>query len=272
MEAGALPLATELDAVVADRPAVLGRIDGHAMWLNTRALQLAGISKTTPDPVGGRIERDANGNPSGVLVDKAMDLANKVIPAPSAAERISGSSLVSSSGLTSVGDAGVSAEDIAVYKSFADQDLLTVRIYAMIGDVTDSFPIWAKSGPLLGYGHDFLTVRSVKLFADGALASRGAALLAPYSDAPAQRGLLFMTDAEVTRKLVDLGAEVASVNVHAIGDAANHQVPVFEAAYRTSAVGTAKPHRARAGGELERYSPVQGPRPDRLHAGHPRHQ
>src|SRR5207342_1357108 len=119
-------------------------------------------------------------------------------------------------GLTSVGDAGASPEDIAVYKSFADQGLLTVRIYAMISDVTDGFQTWAKSGPLLGYGHDFLTVRSVKLFADGALGSRGAALLAPYSDAPAQRGLLFMTDAEMTRKVETALRAGFQVNVHAI--------------------------------------------------------
>src|SRR5580765_3555071 len=107
---GRFPLATELDAVVSDRPAALGRVDGHAMWLNSRALQLAGITKDTPDPTGGRIERDANGNPSGVLVDKAMDLANKVIPAPSVAERRAALSAalakLTAVGLTSVGDAG----------------------------------------------------------------------------------------------------------------------------------------------------------------------
>jgi predicted amidohydrolase YtcJ len=177
---GRFPLATELDAVVADRPAALGRVDGHALWLNSRALQLAGLSKDTPDPVGGRIERDASGKPSGVLVDKAMELADKVIPEPNIAERRAALSAalaqLNAVGLTSVGDAGVSAADIAVYKSFADQDLLSVRIYAMIGDVGGDFQTWSKSGPLLGYGNDRLTVRSVKLFADGALGSRGAAL------------------------------------------------------------------------------------------------
>ncbi len=234
---GRFPLATELDAVVADRPAALGRVDGHAVWLNSRALQLAGLSKETPDPVGGRIERDANGNPSGVLVDKAMELVDKVIPEPNAAERRAALSAalahLNAVGLTGVGDAGVSAEDIALYKSFADQDLLSVRIYAMIGDVGDNFQSWAKSGPLLGYGNDRLTVRSVKLFADGALGSRGAALLAPYSDAPAQRGLLFMSDAEMTRKITTALQAGFQVNVHAIGDAANHQVlDAFESAYQ----------------------------------------
>jgi predicted amidohydrolase YtcJ len=234
---GRFPLASELDAVVADRPAALGRIDGHAVWLNSRALQLAGISKDTVDPVGGRIERDANGNPSGVLVDKAMSLADKVIPSPTDAERRealrAALAQLSSLGLTGVGDAGASPEEIALYRSFADQDLLSVRIYAMIGGVNDDFQAWARSGPLLGYGNDHLTVRSVKLFADGALGSRGAALRAPYADAPGQRGLLFMTDAEMTRKIETALQAGFQVNVHAIGDAANHQVlDAFETAYQ----------------------------------------
>ena len=232
------PLASELDAVIPDRPAALGRIDGHAVWLNTRALQAAGITQDTRDPVGGRIERDRNGNPSGVLVDKAMDLVNKVIPQPSAAERSAAlnAALVqfSSVGLTGVADAGVSADDVALYKSFADRDQLSVRIYAMIGEVGDSFQALSKSGPMIGYGNDHLTVRSVKLFADGALGSRGAALMTPYADAPTQRGLLFMTDAEMTRKIETALRAGYQVNVHAIGDAANHQVlDAFEAAYQS---------------------------------------
>ena len=235
---GRFPLASELDAVIPDRPAALGRIDGHAVWLNTRALQAAGITQDTRDPVGGRIERDRNGNPSGVLVDKAMDLVNKVIPQPSAAERSAAlnAALVqfSSVGLTGVADAGVSADDVALYKSFADRDQLSVRIYAMIGEVGDSFQALSKSGPIIGYGNDHLTVRSVKLFADGALGSRGAALMTPYADAPTQRGLLFMTDAEMTRKIETALRAGYQVNVHAIGDAANHQVlDAFEAAYQS---------------------------------------
>ncbi len=235
---GRFPLASELDAVVADRPAALGRIDGHAMWLNSLALKQAGITKATRDPVGGRIERDAQGNPSGVLVDMAMDLANKVIPPPDEEERRAALraalAQLNAVGLTSVDDAGASPEEIAEYKSFADQGQLSVRIYAMIRDVADSFTPWAKSGPLLGYKNDFLTVRSVKLFADGALGSRGAALMAPYSDAPGQRGLLFHTDAELTKKVETALKAGFQVNIHAIGDAANHQVlDAFETAYRT---------------------------------------
>jgi predicted amidohydrolase YtcJ len=234
---GRFPLAREIDAVVADRPVLLSRIDGHAYWLNTAALRASGILKSTPDPVGGRIERDAEGNPTGVLVDKAMELADKAVPEFSLAERRaalkSALAQLSIVGLTSVGDAGDSASDIALFKEFADQGLLTARIYAMIQDTGDDFQALSKAGPLLGYANDRLTVRSVKLFADGALGSRGAALLAPYSDQPNQRGLLFMSNADMERKIETALRAGYQVNVHAIGDAANRQVlDGFEGAYQ----------------------------------------
>jgi predicted amidohydrolase YtcJ len=235
---GRFPTAQELDSAVEDRPAALDRIDGHAKWLNTKALEAAGITKSTPDPTGGRIERDAAGNPSGVLVDKAMDLVEAVIPKLSEAERLTALRAamrhMNSVGLTGVGDAGVGADGIASYRTLADQGRLTVRVYAMIADTGADFRALSKDGPLLGYAHDRLTVRSVKLFADGALGSRGAALLAPYSDKPEQTGLLFMTNAEMQHKIETALSAGYQVNIHAIGDAANRQVlDAFEAAYRT---------------------------------------
>ena len=234
---GRFPLASELDAVVADRPAVLYRIDGHALWVNTAALRAAGITGITQDPVGGRIERDAVGNPSGVLVDKAMELVEHVIPQPTDVERIAALKAalahMNSVGLTSAGDAGDSAQVIGLYRQLADQSQLTVRIYAMIADTGEDFQSLSKAGPLIGYGNDRLTVRAVKLFADGALGSRGAALLAPYSDIPDQHGLLLMSDAEMERRVETALKAGYQVNVHAIGDAANRQVlDAFEAAYR----------------------------------------
>ena len=235
---GRFPLASELDAVVSDRPAVLERVDGHAVWLNTRALKAAGISRQTPDPVGGRIERDQAGNPNGVLVDKAMGLVDKIVPQPSAGERRAALQAaltqMNALGLTGAADAGVSAQDIALYKDFADHGLLSVRIYAMIAETGKDFLALSKAGPLIGYGDDSLTVRSVKLFADGALGSRGAALMAPYADAPKERGLLFMSDADMAHKIATALKAGYQVNVHAIGDAANHQVlGAFETAYRS---------------------------------------
>ena len=234
---GRFPNASELDAIISDRPAAIGRVDGHALWLNTAALRTANITRDTPDPAGGRIERDADGNPSGVLVDNAMALAEKVIPAPEESEKISALKAalahMNSVGLTSAGDAGVPADTIRLYRQLADQGELSVRMYAMIMDAGDDFRALSKDGPLIGYGQDRLTVSSVKLFADGALGSRGAALLAPYTDKPDQHGLLRMSDAEMERKIqTGLGAGY-QVNVHAIGDAANRQVlDGFEAAYK----------------------------------------
>ena len=237
---GRFPLQTELDAAVADRPVVLWRIDHHAEWLNTKALAAAGITKETRDPPGGRIERDAQGNPTGVLVDKAMGLVDKVVSKPGTAEREAALkaalSLLNSVGLTSVSDAGEPVDSvgrIALYKAFADQGLLTVRLYAMIWETGDDFKELSKNGPLLGFGDDFLTVRSVKLLADGALGSRGAALMAPYSDQPDQSGLLFMSAPEMEDKIETALKAGYQVNIHAIGDAANHQVlDAFEAAYK----------------------------------------
>jgi predicted amidohydrolase YtcJ len=234
---GRFPLASEIDAVVADKPVVLDRVDGHAKWLNTKALQAAGITRDTPDPPGGRIERDAAGHPNGVLVDKAMLLVERVLPQPTQADLRdalkAALSHMSSVGLTGVGDAGINAAQAAVYRQMADQGLLTVRIYAMIRDTGADFRALSSRGPLIGYAQDTLNIRAVKLFADGALGSRGAALLAPYSDMPTQHGLLFMSEPEMQHKIETALKAGYQVNVHAIGDAANHEVlDAFEGAYR----------------------------------------
>jgi predicted amidohydrolase YtcJ len=234
---GRFPTAAELDAVVSDRPVALWRVDGHAEWLNSKALRAAGITHASTDPAGGRIERDAQGNPSGVLVDKATEIVDAKLPDPTPAERRSQVTAallqMNSVGLTSVGDAGNSATDIALYRELADQGLLSVRIYAMILDTGDDFKLLSKTGPLIGYGDDRLTVRAVKLISDGALGSRGAALLAPYSDQPTQSGLLQMSNAVIEDKIQTALKAGYQVNIHAIGDAANRQVlDGFEAAYK----------------------------------------
>lgn len=231
------PTASELDSVVSDRPVRLDRIDDHAIWLNSAALRAAGITRDTPDPPGGRIEHDAEGNPTGVLMDNANDLVKKVMPAPTEAERRAAVNAVmarlNSFGVTGVGDAGLRT-DIPLYRKMADEGALSVRIYAMIGGVDEEFRAMAAQGPLLGYGNDFLTVRSVKLFADGSVGSRGAAMLEPYSDAPGQRGLHYLSDADMAAKIQTALKAGFQVNVHAIGDAANRQVlDAFETAYKS---------------------------------------
>jgi len=222
------PTARELDTAVGDRPAWLERVDGHAGWANSAAMKLAGIDKDTKDPPGGRIERDADGNPTGAFVDHAMALVAEKIPPMDAreAEKTLDAALAEMArvGLTGVHDAGVDADSVALFKQYADAHKLTARIYAMIGGVGQDFDRLAADGPLSGYGGGFLDVRSVKLYADGALGSHGAALLAPYSDDAHNEGLLFHTPDEMAAMIGKAIGKGYQVGVHAIGDAANREV------------------------------------------------
>jgi predicted amidohydrolase YtcJ len=241
---GRFPTAKELDAVVADRPVWLSRVDGHAGWANTAALKLAGVTKASKDPSGGRIERDASGNPSGVFVDAASDLIYAVVPAPSAQQKMAALDAalaeMASVGLTGVSDAGIDLANYELYRQYADQHKLTARIYAMIRGTGDDFDAISKDGPLIGYGNDFLTVRSVKLFADGALGSRGAAMLKPYADDPHNSGLLFLKPDELTAMIGKALGKGYQVGVHAIGDHANREVlDSYAAAYQTHPHGIA---------------------------------
>jgi predicted amidohydrolase YtcJ len=235
---GRFPNAKELDAVVSDRPVLLERVDGHAIWVNSAAMKIAGIDKNTKDPVGGHIERDADGNATGVFIDNANNLLYSKVPQATKqqwAEALdSALAEMASVGLTSVGDPGIDKNIFELYKQYADQGKLSARIYAMISGVGEEFESISKGGPLLAYGNDFLTVRSVKLYADGALGSRGAALHAPYSDQPENSGLLFNTSEQLTTMIGKGLSKGYQMNVHAIGDKANSQVlDSFEAAYKT---------------------------------------
>ncbi|MFI4969025.1 MAG: amidohydrolase [Lysobacterales bacterium] len=238
---GRFPTAQELDRVVGDRPVWLDRVDGHAGWANSAAMKLAGITRGTRDPQGGRVERDAHGNPSGVFVDAASKLITQKIPAPTrkdaAAALDTALAELARDGLTGVGDAGIDLANYRLYRRYADAHKLTARIYAMIRHTGHDFDVISKDGPLLDYGDDFLTVRTVKLFADGALGSRGAAMLAPYSDDPNNSGLLFHTPDELTAMVGKALGHGYQVCIHAIGDRANREVlDSFEAAYKVHGV------------------------------------
>ena len=217
------PTAADIDKVVADRPVWLRRIDGHAAWGNTAAMEIAGIDADTPDPVGGKIIRDANGKATGVFIDKAMSFVEAHVPQPDkAATRDAikaASDVMLSEGITSVHDAGIGLLTAEVYMAMADDGELDVRIYAMTagsGDVLD-----AIGEPIVAYGNDRLDIRSVKLVSDGALGSRGAAMIEPYSDDAENRGLAFWTQDELdamVEKANDMGFQVG---IHAIGDLGN---------------------------------------------------
>jgi len=217
------PKAADIDPVVTDRPVWLRRIDGHAGWANSRAMEIAGITDDTPDPVGGKIIRDDNGRATGVFIDMAMGLIAGNIEAPDKDDiRNAYSSAFENLlpyGMTGVHDAGVSIEEAEVLISMADDGDLGLRVYAMLSGAGNNLD--RMEAPLKGYAKDMLDISSVKLYADGALGSRGAAMIEAYSDDPENRGLKFFSPEELTgfaHKANHMGFQVG---IHAIGDLAN---------------------------------------------------
>lgn len=222
----AWPTAAALDAVAPTHPVYLSRVDGHAALVNTAALTLAGITSATPDPAGGRIIRDAAGAPTGVLVDGAMGLVSRLVPPPSAETLREQVALADAAcarlGLTTVHDAGVSQATARLYRTLADEDGLATRLYVMLSPPAPDGP--PLPPPLVGWADQQLTVRAVKLVADGALGSRGAHLLEPYADEPETRGLAVTSPEALyaqTLAVVRAGYQPA---IHAIGDRANRDV------------------------------------------------
>lgn len=219
------PTAAQIDAVVPDRPVYLRRIDGHAAWANSKALEIAGINDDTPDPVGGKIHRDSDGHATGVLVDNAMDLvARKVPPRDSADYRqafLAAFRQLTSLGLTSVHDAGIDVTEAETYMSMADDGEMTMRIYAMINGTGENLDTIGK--PIPSYGNDRLAIASVKLMVDGALGSRGAAMVEPYEDDAENRGLPFWTQEELDAFVKKANGMGFPVGIHAIGDLGNKQ-------------------------------------------------
>ncbi|PIE76849.1 hypothetical protein CSA17_00065 [bacterium DOLJORAL78_65_58] len=218
------PTRALLDVVVGTRPVLIRRIDGHAALASSQALALAGITADTPDPDGGQILRDKAGRPTGLLIDNAVDLVLAIIPQPDADEVARRVRLAIDHchryGITGVHEAGVSWERVGYYQSLAQAGKLDLRIYAMLDDVPATLDAAFAQGPIFT-PDDIFTARAVKIYADGALGSRGARLLADYTDQPGHRGLLVTDPAhlrEVSRRARDKGFQVGA---HAIGDAAN---------------------------------------------------
>lgn len=227
-EPRSFPGAADLANDHPDVPVFLVRIDGHAAWVNDRALTLAGITAATPDPAGGRIIRDARGAPTGVLIDNAIDLVRKVMPPPSRGERIRAVRLAVQEclrvGLTGVHDMGVDLELVSIYEELIGERALPFRVYAAIDGPGRTWDSLRVRGPLTDGEGAFLTVRALKLYADGALGSRGAALIEPYADDPANRGLTLLSSEELRTHVGDAVRAGFQVCVHAIGDRANAQV------------------------------------------------
>jgi hypothetical protein len=241
------PTHDALSAAVPGHPVLLDRVDGHAMLANARAMQLAGITRDTRDPAGGRVLRDAAGNPTGVFVDNAEALIARAVPAPTDAELegaiLAGVAELNRWGLTGVHDPGERRPAITVFERLARDGRLTLRDYLMISDDSATEAEYFAKGPQSALYDGHLWIRAVKLYADGALGSRGAALLSPYSDDPGNTGLLVSTPEhlrDVSIRALKAGFQVAT---HAIGDRGNRvALDAYEAALR--AVPTAD-HRFR---------------------------
>ena len=221
------PTAAALDGAAPDHPVWLTRVDGHAGWASSRAMELAGITAATPDPDGGRIVRDEAGNPTGVFIDNAEDLVDAAIPSPGpeemAARLAAAQERMASVGLTGVHDMGTEIQEVELFREWAEAGRLIPRIVSYLdsSDTTlmgalDSIAAAESAEP-----GDRFRIRGVKFYADGALGSRGAALLEPYSDDPANEGLLVTPpdalEAGMARA-VRLGLQPA---IHAIGDRGN---------------------------------------------------
>jgi predicted amidohydrolase YtcJ len=212
------PTAADIDAVVSDRPVWLGRVDGHAAIANSAAMQAAGFTQH-PAPTGGRIE-------NGLFVDAAMSLIESRIPSPTPAEQdaalIAVQRMMLSNGLTAAADMGTAPDEWLAMNRAGQAGTLNVRIMSYAGGIPGMKAINGGRPSDWLYG-DRLHLGGVKLYADGALGSRGAWLKQPYADKPDTRGLQFLTDAQILEQANAAVGRVPAA-IHAIGDAANAQV------------------------------------------------
>jgi predicted amidohydrolase YtcJ len=231
------PTHEALSRVSPNNPVVLTRIDGHALLANTATMRAAGVTAATKDPAGGRIERGANGEPTGVFVDNAMGLIDRVIPAMSHDEmRTAALAAVKESnrwGLVGLHDPGEPREVLDVFEELAKAGTFSLRVYAMISDDSAAIEHYFQRGPQSALYDAHLWIRAIKLYADGALGSRGAALLDPYTDDPKNSGLLKSTPEhlrDVSTRALQHGFQVAT---HAIGDRGNRvALDAYEAALK----------------------------------------
>lgn len=235
------PTHADLNRVAPRNPVILQRVDGHAVIANDMALVAAGITAATDDPEGGRIIRDADGVPTGVLIDAAADTALSRVPKWSPREHrealLTAVELISSHGLTGVHDAGAGLDSIAVFEELARAGQLDLRIYFMVSTAGTNIETSFSRGPQNDLYGGRIWIRAIKISSDGALGSRGAAMLEPYADDPGNTGLItFGHDRilDVASRALEAGFQV---NVHAIGDRANRDaLDAFETALAANPV------------------------------------
>jgi predicted amidohydrolase YtcJ len=226
---GRFPTAAELDAVVSDRPVWLGRVDGHAGWANSLALQAGGVTAKTADPAGGRIERIAGTRtPAGVLVDNAQTLVEAKVPPPRPQDRdralFEAQKLLEKNGVTAVGDMDATVEDWMAYRRAGDTGRLQIRLMTYAHGIDDML-LMGGTGPTPWLYDDRLRLNGIgELYADGALGSRGALLKAPYADDPKNSGNARLTGTQLRNIMSRAAMDHFQVAIHAIGDAANAEV------------------------------------------------
>jgi len=257
------PDAAILDRALPGRAVVARRVDGHAVWVSTAVLRAAGIDAASADPPGGRILRRPDGSPSGVLVDNAMDMLDRVMPSAAAGDLerrfLAAAQACAAAGLTGVQDAsGHGAQEIAVLERLAAAGKLPIRVYATISSEAPVVSAFFAKGKRVGRGADFLTVRAIKAVADGALGSRGAALLADYADEPGKQGLLVTPPERLAQLATEARGQGWQLWIHAIGDRGNR---VALDAFRDAA--RAVP-RAGEGGDRPRIEHAQVVAPEDL--------
>jgi len=217
-----------LSAVSPNNPVYLTRVDGHAGLANRAAMMLAGLTAATTDPAGGRIIRGAGNEPTGVLIDNAQGLVSSRIPAVSDRQLEEQILLADGEmrrlGITTVHDAGTDGRTVDAYKRLIDAGRLKTRLYVMLrGPLAFLQPFFAKR-PVTDYANHRLAVRAIKIVVDGALGSRGAAMLEPYDDEPGSRGLLTTMPEEIYAQTLAASKAGFQTAVHAIGDRANRIV------------------------------------------------
>ncbi|HBO90801.1 MAG TPA: amidohydrolase [Acidobacteria bacterium] len=221
------PLHDQLSEVSPDNPVLLTHASGHATFANARAMEMSGITSATPDPDGGEILRDARGNPIGVFRETASRLlrgasADATPPDPRRQAELAVQEALAK-GITSFQDAGSSFETVELLKNMVDDGSLGIRLWVMLRESNEALAARGKDYRMIGYGDNRLTVRAIKRSIDGALGSRGAWLLEPYSDSPESTGLNTTTPESISETAAWAIENDFQLCVHAIGDRANRE-------------------------------------------------
>lgn len=221
------PNAAALDKLFPNTPVYLSRVDGHAAWVNSKAMALAGINNNTSSPSGGEIMKDASGNPTGIFIDNAMSLFDKYtkLQSKSQQQRLVAKAMeeLASYGITSVHDAGIDEDNLQVFEQLAKENKLPIRVNAMLNVPSHNWRNVLAKGTFQS-NNGMLQFNSVKIVADGALGSRGAAMIEDYSDHKGHKGLLIHDEATLKQYINEAMDYGFQVNTHAIGDNANHLV------------------------------------------------